>query len=307
MSFMRGNAISLVVILCAALGVSRLRAPLIGKLDSVKTKNDVYALPPPKQLVVMSLGYRSALADLIFAHTLVASGLHVQERRLFEFAGSYLEAVNELDPKFAAPYRIADGMLTLQAKPVSQDVYRQTRRILERGMAELPFDQSLWALSGQFFAYLGPSVFTDPKERDDWRLAGARAMARACELVGSHDRIPDQCVVAAGMLLKAGVATAHRELIERMLNASDDPKVRATLQAFLAKAMGNEMRDQSVARREQFQAAWASDLPFVTRGAMLIVGPAWDAGICAGLNDCATSWRAWGDSRRSALDATEAP
>jgi hypothetical protein len=304
MQFWRRNAVTLGLMSAAALAIAALRAPLGKHFESVKTANDVYALPSPNQVVVMSLGYRSALADLIFANTLVASGLHFQERRPFEFAGRYIETVNALDPKFAAPYRMADGLLTLQAKAVSKDVYWQTRRILERGMAELPFDQRLWASAGQFFAYLGPSIFEDPKEQEEWRLAGGRAMARACELVGTSDRVPDQCLAAAGFLSQSGAATANRELIERMLNASDDPRVRTVLSTYLAKAAGNELRDRSVARRELFQAAWAADLPFASRGATLVIGPRWDAAACAGTNDCATSWRAWGELQQGVPGTT---
>lgn len=305
MRFWRRNGVTLAVLLIAALAIARLRGPLLRGYDGTRVKNDVYTLPSPRQVVVMSLGYRSALADLIFANTLVSSGLHFQEKRRFEFVGKYLATVNELDPKFEAPYRMTDALLTLQAKAVDKDAYREARRILERGMAELPYDQALWASAGQFFAYLGPSVFDDPKEQDEWRVAGGRAMARACELVGSHDRLPDQCVVAAGFLSSSGAATANRELIERMLNASDDPRVRATLTAYLAKATTTELRDLGSTRREQFQAAWAADLPFVTRGAISTIGPQFEPAACAGQTDhCPTSWRAWGEQQRGVPGTT---
>src|SRR6187431_3064423 len=200
----RSNVIALIAVALAALSVNALRRPLSERFLAVKVQNDVFALPPPSQVVAMSLGYRSALADLIFAHVLVSSGIHFQEKRNFEFVGKYIETINELDPKFEVPYRMADGLLTLQAKAVGPEAYRQARRILERGMREFPFDQALWTSAGQFFAYLGPTIFTDTKEQDEWRLAGARTLARACELVGSNENIPHQCVIAAGLLTKSG-------------------------------------------------------------------------------------------------------
>jgi hypothetical protein len=275
---------------------------------ATKVKNDVYALPPPGQVVAMSLGYRSALADLIFAHVLVSSGIHVQERRRFEFVGKYIEAVNELDPKFAAPYRMADALITLQAKAVGPEGYREARRVLERGMKELPFDQALWASAGQFFAYLGPSIFTDPKEQEDWKLAGGRALARACELVGSNENIPYQCVIAAGLLTGAGAEAASRQFLERMLVINDDPEIKKLAGALLQKAVGAEARERFQARQEAFQKAWGADLPFVTRGAMLAIGPRWDAAACAGGGqECATSWRAWATRQESSPGATSAP
>ncbi len=158
----RNNMAAFGLLALSAAAVSGLRGPLNTRLEATNVRNDVFALPPPGQVVTMSLGYRSALADLIFAHVLVSSGIHFQEKRVFEFVGNYLETVNELDPKFRAPYRLADTLLVFQVKAVGPEAYREARRILERGLAEFPYDQALWASAGQFFAYLAPNAFTDP-------------------------------------------------------------------------------------------------------------------------------------------------
>lgn len=298
---------ALALIGACGFAVHRLQVPLAARFAATTVQNDVYALPPPQQLVVMSLGYRSALADLLFAHVLVSAGIHVQERRSFEFVGQYIEAVNELDPKFAAPYRMADGLITLQAKRVGPDGYRQARRVLERGMKELPFDQALWTSAGQFFAYLSPSIFNDSKEQDDWKLAGGRALAHACELVGNNEDLPFHCVVAAGFLSNAGAAAASREFLERMLVVNDDPEIRRLTSAMLEKAVGSAERERFQARRQAFQNAWAADLPFVTRGAMLAIGPRFEPASCAGGRDaCITSWRAWAAEQDRPLGATDA-
>ena len=303
----RSNVIALITIALAAVSINGLRLPLSQRFVAVKEQNDVFALPPPRQVVALSLGYRSALADLIFAHVLVSTGIHIQERRGFEFVGKYIETVNELDPKFAAPYRMADGLITLQAKAVGPDAYRQARRILERGMAELPYDQALWTTAGQFLAYLGPTAFTDPKELDDWRLAGGRALARACELVGSDENLPHQCVVAAGLLTKSGQALASRQFLERMLQVNDDPEIRTLVTALLKKAVGSAELDRVQAHRRAFLQAWADDLPFVSRGAISTIGPNWDSAACASISaDCATSWRAWGATHERLLGTTGA-
>ncbi|MET0795610.1 MAG: hypothetical protein ABW061_29090 [Polyangiaceae bacterium] len=307
MKLWRHNLLALALIGLSGLAVHLLQVPLAARFLRTKVQNDVYALPPPRQIVSMSLGYRSALADLIFAHVLVSSGIHAQERRSFEFVGRYLEAINELDPKFATPYRMADGLITLQAKAVKPENYREARRILERGMAELPFDQALWASSGQFFAYLAPSNFADEKEQEEWKLAGARALAHACELVGSNENIPYQCVVAAGMLTRAGAAVASRQFLERMLGINDDPEILKLASALLQQAVGAEERDRVQARHQAFQKAWGADLPFITRGAMLAIGPRWNPAACAGSGaECATSWRRWAALQADALATTGA-
>ena len=289
----RANFVAFALIASAALTVNRLRPPLNAAFLGTKSQHDVYTLPSTGQLNAMSLGYRSALADLIFAHVLVSSGIHFQEKRAFELAAKYIEAVNAIDPKFEQPYRMADGLITLQAKQVSVEAYRQARRILERGMAEFPYSQGLWSSAGMFLAYLGPTGNIEGDELADWKLAGGRALARSCELVGSREPPPQQCIVAAGLLSKAGEAVAARQFIERMLALNDDPEVRRFMGALLEQKVGAEERERLRERREQFKRAWSSDLPFVSRGAALAIGPRWDSAACAGAATCATSWRAW--------------
>jgi tetratricopeptide (TPR) repeat protein len=289
----RANFVAFALVAVAALTVGRLRPPLNAAFLGTKSQDDVYPLPPTAQLTAMSLGYRSALADLIFAHVLVSAGIHFQEKRGFEFASKYIEAVNALDPKFELPYRMADGLITLQAKPVGAQAYRQARKILERGMAEFPYSQGIWTSAGMFLAYLGPTGNIEGDELADWKLAGARALARSCELVGSQEPPPQQCIVAAGLLSKAGEAAAARQFTERMLALNDDPEVRRFMAALLEQKVGAEERDRLHERREQFKRAWSTDLPFVSRGAVLAIGPRWDSAACAGVGGCATSWRAW--------------
>jgi hypothetical protein len=273
--------------------IGPLRRALNQRFVSESIQHDVYPLPPPQQTVVLSLGYRSALADLLFSHVLVSYGIHFQEKRNFEFVGNYLDAINELDPKFERPYRLADTVLTLQVKAVGPKNYRKARAIQERGMKELPYDAALWSSAGQFMAYLGPGALTDRAEQDEWRLAGGRALAHACELVTSDDTIPYHCIVAAGLLTNAGAIEASRQFLERVLAVNDDPEIRALAEGTLAKAIGTEAMDRWQAPHQRFQREWGSDLPFVSRGAYLTVGPDWQAAACAGNTNCATSWRAW--------------
>jgi len=139
---------SLLLILLGALSIQRWRPGLAADFHVVKTRSDAYLLPPVDQTYVASLGYRSAVADLIFGHVLVAYGLHFQEKRLFEHVGDYLDVVNRLDPKFRDPYRFADTLLTLQPEVPPLDFYRRARQIQERGLKELTNDQELWSTAG---------------------------------------------------------------------------------------------------------------------------------------------------------------
>ena len=199
-----GQFVALAVALAAVVTIAGTRPRLADHFHRASVGSDVYALPNPEQTVVASLGWRSALADLIYAHVLVSSGLHIHEKRRFEFAGNYLDTINELDPKFRAPYHYADTLLTLSTVAPRVEDYVKARQILERGMDELPLDGELWSAAGQFMAYLAPSQLKDEEQKKEWRLAGARRLARACELVGKNENIPYHCITAAGIFTRAG-------------------------------------------------------------------------------------------------------
>src|SRR5690606_9161983 len=93
------NLLPLMLLALSAAGIHFTRTALADPFQRLKITSDVYPLPSPEQTVVLSLGYRAALADLLYAHVLVSYGLHFREKLLFESVGDYLDTINELDPK----------------------------------------------------------------------------------------------------------------------------------------------------------------------------------------------------------------
>jgi hypothetical protein len=288
----------LVIALCIFV-TAKLRASLAERFHQLRVTNDVYALPSPKQVVALSLGYRSALADLIWGNVLVSYGLHFQEKRNFEFIGNYLDTINALDPKYEAPYRFADTLLTLQ--PVGappEENYEKAREILLRGMRELPNSPELWSTAGQFLAYIAPGVIKDEKRKQQWRLEGAHAMARACEISESSSNIPYHCIVAAGILNKAGSRDAQIQMLSRVLAVNDDPYIQDLARSQLAQLKGELQSDIAPRRNEYFSKAWKNDLSYVSKDTLLVLGPKLDSAACSGLaaalhDDCVVTWRDW--------------
>lgn len=278
-----------------ALGVGVLlfawsRAPLAAAHQRITAQHDAYLLPAPAQTRALSLGYRAAAADLIFAHVVVSAGSHLSEKRLFEFGDRYLETINQLDPKFRDPYRYADAILTLQSVVVPQEMYRKARELLLRGTREFPDDQAMAAAAGQFLAYLAPNQLKDAAEAEQFRQDGARLLARACELIGSNENIPYHCVTAARLFSEAGNRTASQAVLQKLRFVSDDPEIRAFANAQLA-AMGVQ------AHAQRFEQLMRDDLPFVPHAEFAALGPRFDPAACAGKTGrgtddaCATSFR----------------
>jgi hypothetical protein len=292
------SLLTVTLIIAAAGLIQCMRPGLVEQLRRAKDKYDIYALPKPQYVVAMSLGYRSAVADLLFAHTLVSSGIHLSEKRRFEAAASLLRTINQLDPKFATPYRFADTILTVQAAKPTFDDYLSARSILERGMDELKYDMQLWLSAGQFMAYLAPyhvGRLASEAVAKEWRHEGAKRLARSCELVGKDDNAPYHCVTAASLLSQAGEVAALRQFVERVVAVNDDPEVQSQALAALSKALGEEQKQKLSLRRERYERLRRRGLAFVGRDRFLLLGPGYDAFACldaerAKAVDCATSF-----------------
>lgn len=291
--------IGLVVAAGAAISVSR---PVVANMHhQVKESADVYVLPPPKEVVTLSMGYRSAVADLIWANVLVSQGLHTSDRRRYGNLTGLLDTINELEPTYAPPYEMADALITFQSEETPDSEVRKARQIMERGVKELPLNGRLWRALGGFVAFIAPSSYLhDPKEQAQWRLDGARYLAQASELDVDGASIGWSAFGAVGIFERANERDATIRFLRRNLAVTDDPELRERLQAKLAKYEGEEAAERKKVRLHKKQALRDADVPFMSRAMLDLLGPPrWEA-YCAGdahADDerCAFTWRAWTD------------
>ena len=98
----------------AALAIASVRPRAAWMHSHVRETSDMYALPPPPEVLRMSMGYRAALADVLWAQVLVSQGLHNLERRHFEHLTRLLDTINARKPTFREPYLMADALVTFQ-------------------------------------------------------------------------------------------------------------------------------------------------------------------------------------------------
>jgi len=267
----------------------------------VKARSDSYSLPPASTLPAMSMGYRHALADLIWAHVLVTQGLRTQEKRPFDHIEKYFEAVNTLDPKFRPPYILADALITFQSgneNPLERAL--AARLVLERGVRELPHDAEVWLNYGEFLAYTGPGVLNDPADQDRWRREGAAALMRAGELSPRDEKVTWRSVAAFGLVSgKEAERAALIRFLERVYATTEDLELREhVLRKLRLLAADNEQSRVLVLRRE-FDAVWRTTA-FVNRTHLRIIGPSRSPWECAGAlaeggsrDRCMRDWNAW--------------
>jgi hypothetical protein len=293
-----------------ALGLST-QLPARGLHSTLRDADDANLLPPPQHTVVLSLGYRAALADLIWAQTLVLNGIRLQERRRFDANIALVDTINELDPTWRDPYRLVDTLVTMQTKAASLDQLRETRRILERGVRERPYDAGLWLVLGQFVGWIVPASYFGDEQRNEaneWREQGAEYLARAAEL-GSYDpNLQWQTLGAQRLFANMGQLRRAAEMYLSILATTDDPELRAELERRLdalgqQQVLGEDEERVTAyrARRASFEQLVRSHLPGTNGTRARLLGVPVDIARCAGgsraldaaSERCHASWQDW--------------
>jgi tetratricopeptide (TPR) repeat protein len=310
----------------AILMVHGSRRTLFAEHTRIKEAHDVFFLPQPRQVATLSLGYKAALADVLWAYVLVSQGLHSRQQRRFDNLGRLYDTVNELAPRWRTPYLLVDALFSFQAGQSSDDDTLRARRILERGVRARPNDAELWLNLGQYVTYVAPAtyLYDKPELRKQWRLEGARYLQRAAEL-GADANVAWQALGGAVVLEKAGELDAAVRFLERVYAVTDDDELKADVERRL-RAL-RIRRDREVAKREherqqKLDASLASnaafqrrkklfhrlmrhDLPYITTNGALLIGPPPQPGSCAGPDHhdahCATNWRDWAERFETAV------
>lgn len=296
---LRANLVSWVIVAAGIWIIILARLPLVERYRAHSAEEQVSLLLSPEHTVVLSLGHREALADYLFANILVQYGLSFQERRRFESTYKYLDTITTLAPGFDRPYLYADTLLTLRPSPARLEDYLAARRLHERGMAALPYHTELWSVAGQFSAYLAQQYL--PEElKNEFKMAGARYLSRACELASNNANIPYHCITAARILSRAGQREAVIRMLSRTLAVNDDPEVRKMALGYLEHATSERERERYGMRLRQLEAEWKASLPHASRIMMSLLGPGPELWKCAGASasgtsGCHTTWDGWGE------------
>lgn len=290
-------------------GIIALGSALIGLVQPrlsrdvhrAKQRDDAFLLPPPSQLRAATLGYRAAATDLLWAKLVLEYGLHWQERRPFPDAPRYIDGILALEPSFPTLYQFVDTILVYSPSGGAAEDARLTRRYLERGTRERPYDPDVWLHYGQFCAFLAPSFLKDEAEIEAWRKDGAYALTHAVELGADAQR----ALAATTILRKSGERKATIEHLQRAYAMADDTDTREQILRKLRalKPAPEEIRAEAEQYLGVVDDEWRQRYGFVTRGTALLLGPSRAPALCAGpasfeRRGCPADWDAAVAERR---------
>jgi tetratricopeptide (TPR) repeat protein len=292
------------VLLASVWSVQKSRTIVAGQYSELEAGGDIYALPQAEQLVVFSLGFRAAAADLLFGRTMVAAGVHFVEKRVFQQLDSYLLGIIALDPDYRDVYRYSDALLNLSTVEMPRENLRKTRDILELGLERFPDDAELWQTAGQFLTYLAPPRLPDTEDKEEWKLAGVRMMQHACTLNAASGELSMNCLNSASRLAERGERAAAIHALERLIAIADDAATREQALKRLQVLVGERAAGRRRETLKLMEELRAVDVPSFGRTRYQLLTPPFDARACLdtpnrGIKktaECATSFARYSEA-----------
>lgn len=262
-------ALVLVLVIAASVPLSLCRLRAHRALLAAQAYEDVYYLPPPGWLPMLSLGYREALADLLWMRALVYFGDEVVHRGELAHVFDYTDALLALDPDFEAVYHWIGTAGVYRPSAVGPEDIRRAAGYMRRGLERFPRNGRLaWDL-GATLAFELPPLLDDPHAADEARAEGADYMAMASRL----GAMPEWAVLSnAAILARVGRAEAAVRHLEEMYATIDDEAVRADIEAGIAE-LRSEAYSRAFAeasREEELQRL--REMPYVHPDLFFLVG-----------------------------------
>ena len=289
---MRGTILAAGLAVACVAGIAVVQPALSARTAKIKLGADVTALPPAEQLKAMTVGYHAAGSDILWAMLLLEYGTHWEQHRALEGLPRYIDGILALDKDHPMVYEFVDTLLVLAKtdNKATQDDVRIVRAYFERGTRERPFDAKIWLQYGQFLAFLAPSFLTDADEKERYRHDGALAIIHAVDLGADADR----SLAASSILSKTGETKAVIQQLQRAYALTDNPETRQQISLKLQRLEASTEAEDAVAKVDY---DWRSHYPFLSRNAVLLIGPTRETPRCAGPASardarCASDWSA---------------
>lgn len=224
--------VATLALMISALGATSLRGAAMEHALQRRTHEDVYYLPSPEVLAVMSMGHREAAADIVWMKALVYIGSEFEARGALRNFFRYADTIVELDPDFRRAYSWGATMgLYRPASPSLTDALRAVG-YLERAATRFPDDpETAWQRAAAW-SYELPSFSRDVAEQQRFREIGAEHMVVAARLGGGPAWL---ALTNATQLESLGRLDRAIHHLSEMHAMTRDPALQAEIEARLER------------------------------------------------------------------------
>lgn len=229
--------------------------------------------PTPATAPFVSLGYRQAMADLMYVRLI---GYFNGDDSTGDGVADLAESIVALDPRFQRAYDHAANAMTLAKSGVDQAVNLRAIALLEAGYKQFPDDWRLPFVAGQI--YTQDLKTDDPAQKRAWDEKGALLLDAATRKPGAP-----QGAAAWVAIMRSKLGQHERAVtsLREMLLVTNDTTAREKLLKALAKIESrdaNSVDAEIRAERAKFDDRWRAErrtLPatmYVLVGARIVPG-----------------------------------
>jgi hypothetical protein len=260
---------AVVLMLAVVTGVWSLRGKAMDHYLSMQAYEDIYYLPPPEWLQVMSLGHRQALADLIWLRALIYFGDEFANKGAVKHVFKYGDSMLALDPDFRRVYRWVGmaGVYTPTGSP--REFIEHSIDVLRRGVERFPDDGDLaWDAGATIIYELLPTLPNDDPDIEALKAEGNEHMMAAARLGAG----PEWLVITnATSLRKLGKRDRELRHLEEMYAVIRDPKVKAQIEIRLGQLRDRAYSEAFRSANEEFELRRLEEFPYLPPTLYLLV------------------------------------
>lgn len=216
------------------------------------TEQSLAVLPPPHYLRAMSLGYREALADLVWVRALVFAGQSLGQTDT-TMVERYVEGITTLAPRFHRPY-LWGGITAIYggSATIDRPMVERSARIYRAGLRRFPDShQLLYALGMLLTHQVGSTSGYTEAEKEARAAEGVELIRRAA----AHGADPLVRRYAATIITEHATSALAQQFLESQLASAEDEEHRRLLRRKLGALTSRE----AVARVEQTREAFDTE------------------------------------------------
>jgi hypothetical protein len=263
-------ALALAALLLAAAALDRLREHAQDQFAKTQTYEDIYYLPPSDILLVASLGYREALADLLWMKGLVYYADELLHRGGVKNLYRYGDAVLALDPDYKRVYRwIANAAIYRTGEVTVADAYAAIR-YLEVAARRFPDDGEVaWDLGANYAFELAPMLEGDDKRREARRKGLEYLEAASLRNAGP----PWLALQTASELTALGRTEQAIRHLQDVYAVTTDASIKARIEQQLAGLRSQAYTEALRRSSDELEAQRKRDFPYMDPTLYLLVGP----------------------------------
>jgi hypothetical protein len=229
---------------------------------------DVLYVPPAEQLAWMSLGYREALADLVWIRALIFSGDNLGKTDIAS-VDRYVDAVTGLAPRFQRPY-LWGGITAIYGgqKAIDRDAVDRAIGMYRRGIAQFPESHELLYAYGML---LTQQVASTPGYHQSEREAHAAEGIEAIRRAAAFGADPLVRQYAATLVAEHADEQLAIQFLESQLAQAKDEDHRRLLRRKLSQLGGAASIERVETIRETFAREHERAAPYLPDGVYAIV------------------------------------